>query len=144
MKKINSSLLITGSIFFLSLWSYAMAAPIQQSSFFRDNSVIVYGSQNKSTAKDEAMIAFNLKKQMKSFINMSADTRLNDTAMRRSNLVILSTGRSNNILNFGNYVETNLPIKFNEDNFVFGDKFYSGKKDGISMIYPSPFNRHLS
>jgi hypothetical protein len=124
----------------LNLGSYAVAATLQQSSFFRNNSVIIYGSQNKATEKDEAMIAYNLKKQMNSFINMSADNRLNENSLRNSNLVILAAAKSNNILNFTNYLQTDLPLIINNDSFAFGNTVYSAKKDGIALMYPSPFN----
>ena len=104
MIKINSSpnrlksLLAAAAVIVVSVAGQVIAAPIQQNNFFRDNSVLVYGSQNKDTAKGEAMVAFNLKKQMKSYINMSADKSLNQSSLSSGNLVILSTGNSNNIL----------------------------------------------
>jgi hypothetical protein len=128
------------SVFIFTVSGTALAATMEQGSFFRSGSIMVYGSQNKATAKNEAMVAFNLKKQLKAYIETAADNRVSADVLKRSNLVILSADRSNSILNFGNYAETSLPIQIKDDYFIFGDKFYSDKKAGIALIYPSPYN----
>lgn len=138
MKKIK---LINSAIAFLVLTGTAYAAPSQKS-MFTDNSIIVYGSQMKGTAKEETVIAFNLKKQMKSFINMWSDNKVNENTLKKSNLIILGYDKSNNILNFTSqpFVKSNFPVDFREDSFTFGNKVYNGRNDGIAFIYPSPYN----
>lgn len=137
MKRIS----LISSIAFLLFSSAVYAAPTQKS-IFTDNSIIVYGSQNKGTAKDENVIAFNLKKQMKSYLNMWADQRVSESTLTRTNLIILGHDKSNSILNFTNlpFVKSNFPVEFREDSFTFGDKVYSGRNDGIAFLYPSPYN----
>jgi hypothetical protein len=122
----------------LSISSYAVSFK----SLFNENSIIVYGSQNKATAKEETVIAYNLKKQMKSFINMTSDTNISNSSLSSNNLIILSADLSNNILNFSNLpnVKANFPIEIKENYFYFGNKYYSNKKEGIAFIYPSPYN----
>lgn len=111
-------------------------------SIFNDNSVIIYGTQNKDSTKDENMIAYNLKKQMKSYINLWSDDKINLDTLRRTNLIILGYDNSNRILNFTNLpmVKSNFPVNFSENSFSFGDKVYTGRNDSIAFIYPSPYN----
>jgi hypothetical protein len=137
MKKISFISTIALIIFSGSVY----AAPTQKS-LFSDNSIIIYGSQNKGTSKEENIIAYNLKKQMKSYINMWADNKVNDDTLRRTNLIILGYDKSNSILNFTSmpFVKSNLPVSFQEDSFSFGDKIYTGRNDAIAFIYPSPYN----
>lgn len=137
MKKISfissmAVLIFAGSVY---------AAPTPKT-IFTDNSVIIYGSQNKGTAKDENMIAFNLKKQMKSYVNMWADNKIGESTLKRTNLIILGHDKSNSILNFTSMpnVKSNFPVSFNDDSFTFGDKVYSGRNDAIAFMYPSPYN----
>jgi len=138
MKKIS---FINSAIAFLVFTGTAFAAPSPRS-IFTDNSVIVYGSKMKGTAKEENIIAFNLKKQMKSFVNMWADNKVNESILKKSNLIILGYDKSNDLLNFSSmpFVKSNFPVDFRQDSFAFGDKVYTGRKDGIAFIYPSPYN----
>ncbi len=138
MRKIN---IINSILALLVIGGTAYAAPSQKS-LFSDNSIIIYGSQMPNTSKEETIIAFNLKKQMKSYINMWADNKVNENNLKRSNLIILGYDKSNNILNFTSqpFVKSNFPVDFREDSFAFGNKVYTGRNDGIAFIYPSPYN----
>lgn len=137
MKKIS---FISAMILLIS--STNVYAEPTQKSIFNDNSVIIYGTQNKDSTKDENMIAYNLKKQMKSYINTWADDKINLDTLRRTNLIILGYDNSNSILNFTNMpmVKSNFPVNFSENSFSFGDKVYTGRNDSIAFIYPSPYN----
>lgn len=137
MKKIS----FISSIALLIFAGSVYAAPTPRT-IFTDNSVIIYGSQDKATSKDENLIAFNLKKQMKSYVNMWADNKIGESTLKKTNLIILGHDKSNSILNFSNMpnVKSNFPITINDDSFTFGDKEYLGKNDAIAFMYPSPYN----
>ncbi|MBC7474252.1 MAG: hypothetical protein H7263_08165 [Candidatus Sericytochromatia bacterium] len=138
--KINSLKIVLIGLL-VSMGNLAEAAPSQKS-FFSDNSTIIYGTQNKITAKDDNIVAYNLKKQMKSYLNITADNRVNEVTMRRNNLIILAHEKSNSLINFTNLAnaKSNFPLTIGEGTFSFGKKTYSDKKAGISFIFPSPYN----
>lgn len=136
MKKLILSILFT-SIFTLNAYS----SPSIKSMFF-DDSVIIYGTQNKETTKKENIVAFNLKKKVKAFIDIQQDEYTKENQLKNKNLIVISTNKSNKILNFINLpnVKSNFPLNILENSFSFNNIEYTHKNDSIVFLYPSPYN----
>lgn len=140
MKK-NNLIKVLLTVGVLSFATIVQAAPSQKS-FFSGSTTLVYGSQDKDSSKDDTVIAFNLKKQMKSFINMTSDSKVNEYSLNRNNLIILAHEKSNSLLNFANMTnaKSNFPLTVTDDSFTFGGKTYTDRKAGVAFIFPSPYN----
>ncbi|MFN4151543.1 MAG: hypothetical protein ACK4IX_11415, partial [Candidatus Sericytochromatia bacterium] len=125
------------SIFHLSVF----ASPSMKSMFF-DDSIIIYGTQNKDTIKQENNNVFNLKKKLKSYIDIVQDQFITESQLKNKNLIIFSSHKSNKILNFINLpnVKSNFPLEITDSSFIFNTKEYKNKNDSIVFIYPSPYN----
>lgn len=119
----------------------AFASPSIKSMFF-DDSVIIYGTQNKDTVKQENNNVFNLKKKLKAYIDIVQDQFIKENQLKNKNLIIFSNQKSNKILNFINLpnVKSNFPLEITDNSFIFNTKEYKNKNDSIVFIYPSPYN----
>lgn len=136
MKKIFLVLAIS-SVFNLN----AFASPSMRSIFFED-SIIIYGTQNKDTVKQENNNVFNLKKKLKAYVDIVQDQFIKESQLKNKNLIIFSNHKSNKILNFINLpnVKANFPLEITDNSFIFNTKEYKNKNDSIVFIYPSPYN----
>lgn len=136
MKKILLAIAIS-SVFHLNVF----ASPSMKSMFF-DDSIIIYGTQNKDTVKQENNNVFNLKKKLKSYIDIVQDQFIKESQLKNKNLIIFSNQKSNKILNFINLpnVKSNFPLEITDNSFIFNSIEYKNKNDAIVFIYPSPYN----
>ena len=139
MLKLNK---ISFSILSILILSLSAQAEPSYKSFFYDNSVLIYGTQNSEQTKFENITAFNLRKNMKSNIILLADDKVTEESLRNKNLIITSVNKSNNILNFLNMpnVRAMLPFEIKNEQFIFANKTYAHKNDAIVLIYPSQYN----
>lgn len=119
----------------------AFASPSIKSMFF-DDSIIIYGTQNKDTVKQENNNVFNLKKKLKAYIDIVQDQFIKESQLKNKNLIIFSNKKSNKILNFINLpnVKSNFPLETTDNSFIFNSIEYKNKNDSIVFIYPSPYN----
>lgn len=140
--KLKLSIILTLSI--LSFASFTENIKAEEnipsySSFFYRGSVIIYGSKD---SRGEYILANELKNKTKSMVTLTSDENISDEKLKNNNLVILSAANSNNILKFStlSYIKSNFPVEFKDNLFIFGEKYYTNKKDAIIFRYPSPYN----
>lgn len=140
MNKVKIFITVLSLFFILIFNAYPNDSPSFKS-FFSD-AVLVYGTQNKDTSRQEKNIADNIRKLMKSDIKIYQDTNIDESVLKTSNIILISADNSNSILNFTNlsYIKSNFPVSFKRGLFQFGNKYYSSKGESIVFIFPSPFN----
>ncbi len=105
--------------------------------FFRNGGIIIYPSSGDSKRLLE--IGTKISSRFRnSKLKVQADTGLTKSEIENSNIILLGSYKSNNILHLFN---NKLPVKFGNCKFYFLNHTYGKPSDLIDFIYPNPFNK---
>ncbi len=105
--------------------------------------ILVYGTANPEKTdfmrKQAKMIADGYKQNSGYFFQVKADKEIGKKDIENANLFLIGTPSTNGILK---ELLPELPIRFEEDGYIFGGKKYTEKDKLIRFLYPNPLNPH--
>ncbi len=104
---------------------------------FRDPFLAVYGT----TDPIDQIHAWQFVSQWQQYADgippMKADKDVTSEDLEKYNLILFGTPDSNLLLD---KIADKLPVKFVNDGYQIGQKYFSGKNIGVIFCYPSPFS----
>jgi len=104
---------------------------------FRDPFMVVYGTKNPEDEKHARRFISEWQQYADGMPPLKADKEINAQDRKKYNLVLFGTPQSNSLLA---KAAGQLPIKFTDNGYQLGQKYFSAKNTGVIFCYPSPFS----